>query len=227
MIEAIIFDMFHTLADPHSDLEITEYEPLGVSKEKWAAALWDKDFCDERGLGKISTVDGIFARLGELLGGEIPEEKMKMSRDARIERVRLAITDIRPDILDAVKTLRERGFKMAILSNADVCDRLHWDDSPLRLFFDEVIFSCDVGMAKPSAEIYELASKRLHVKPENTLYIGDGADDELKGAKNAGFTTVRTERLRVWDEERLSGIRPYSDFCVKSLGEIAGIADSL
>ena len=227
MIEAIIFDMFHTLADPHSDLEYTEYEPLGVDKEKWAAALWSSDFCSERGLGKIGTVDGIFTRLSELLGGPIPEEKLRMSRDARIERLRLALTDIAPDILDAIKNLKKRGFKLAILSNADVCDRLHWNDSPLNPFFDEAIFSCDIGMAKPCAEIYALASKRLRVKPENILYVGDGGDNELKGAKAAGFTTIRTERLKVWDEDFRAKISPHSDFCIKSFDEIERIADSL
>ncbi len=57
-------------------------------------------------------------------------------------------------------------------------------------FFDVVLVSDAVGWRKPHAKIFEEALKKLGVKAEETLYVGDSPDEDIKGAKQLGMKTV-------------------------------------
>src|SRR5206468_8569944 len=71
---------------------------------------------------------------------------------------------------------------------------------------DDVVLSCAVGMSKPDPRIYRLACEHLDVTPEQCLFVGDGANDELAGAERVGMRAVcvlppgRTEPI--WPEAR-------------------------
>ena len=60
-----------------------------------------------------------------------------------------------------------------------------WDETPLAPHFDDVVLSCAVGLRKPDPAIYQLACERLGVEPEECLFVGDGANDELAGAERS------------------------------------------
>lgn len=55
-------------------------------------------------------------------------------------------------------------------------------------------FSSRYGYKKPDERLFKIAMKKLDVKPENSLYIGDNPSRDLVGAKNAGmkFLLFRT-----------------------------------
>ncbi|MEF7495421.1 HAD family hydrolase, partial [Lysinibacillus sp. RSDA_15] len=52
-------------------------------------------------------------------------------------------------------------------------------------YFDTVIISEEVGWSKPDGRIFEIALKRLNVKPENTLFIGDDLVKDIGGCQQA------------------------------------------
>lgn len=57
-------------------------------------------------------------------------------------------------------------------------------------YFDVVLLSHDVGLRKPQKEIFQLASKRLHIPLSSILFI----DDELrwvKAARKAGLQSIQ------------------------------------
>ena len=86
--------------------------------------------------------------------------------------------------------------------------------------FDDVIFSCDVGILKPDKEIYELAMAHLNVKPEASMFVGDGGSSELMGAKLVGMRTVFTEALEVKSNAKRSLIMEYADYHIKEFSEL-------
>lgn len=106
-----------------------------------------------------------------------------------------ALLSIDNKVLEVLGRIREKGIKIGLISNADIIDIKYWNDSPLSTFFDSVIFSCDVGIMKPETEIYQLAMKSLNVKPEESIFIGDGGSNELFGARRAGMKTIFSEYL--------------------------------
>lgn len=95
----------------------------------------------------------------------------------------------RPQMLRAVRRIRERGLRVGALTN-------NWETetprppSPLRELFDAFVESRAVGMRKPDPRIYRLVCEELGVEPARTAFLDDiGAN--LKTARALGMTTIK------------------------------------
>lgn len=60
--------------------------------------------------------------------------------------------------------------------------------------FDDVISSVSVGVAKPGRQIFDAAIQRAGVAPAEVLHVGDHAESDIEGARNAGMRTVWVNR---------------------------------
>jgi putative hydrolase of the HAD superfamily len=87
--------------------------------------------------------------------------------------------------MDAVaRTVRGAGVRTAVVSNAD---RLA--DPALPDAFDAVVLSGVVGYAKPDAEIYRLAARRLGLEPGECVFVDD-LRRNVDGAVAAGMVGI-------------------------------------
>ncbi|MDB5082795.1 MAG: hypothetical protein JWP00_4719 [Chloroflexi bacterium] len=85
-----------------------------------------------------------------------------------------------------LETLRQRGYRTCLISNCNYLTPGVVERLGLPEMLDEIILSCQVKMAKPDKAIYELAAGRLGLPTGDCLFVGDGGDGELDGAKAAG-----------------------------------------
>lgn len=92
-----------------------------------------------------------------------------------------------PQIHIILDELKSRGQKMSIVSNytSDVIEKI--DSFNLTNYFETIIISADVGVEKPDIRIMEIALQRLHLYPQDCLYVGDHPFDVLC-AKKAGLS---------------------------------------
>jgi len=101
--------------------------------------------------------------------------------------------------------LRERGLKTGLVSNAfDPPALLHRDLAQMGLVerLDVAVFSSETGKRKPHPVIFEEALGRLGVDPARALFVGDRRYEDVRGAKEAGMTTVQAFWFRADDDER-------------------------
>ena len=54
----------------------------------------------------------------------------------------------------------------------------------------EAAGSAGVGVGKPDVKIFRMAEEKWGMKPENTFMIGDSLENDIAGAKNAGWKTI-------------------------------------
>ncbi len=126
---------------------------------------------------------------------------------------------------DVLEHFRQRGHPMAIVSNTMVPGPVlddHLASEGLIEFFDVRIYSSNVGVKKPHARIFREALVGLNVKPQDSVFIGDKAFLDVKGAKRLGMTTVLKRRFgsgRIW--------RNKPDFIVKRLSELPAVINEL
>lgn len=125
------------------------------------------------------------------LGGSPDQNLLLCLRSRRVNQKVVVLRGVEPEVLGALEALRARGLKLAVVTNSFAEDVAGWESSPLRRLFDVALFSCVAGLAKPDPEIYLLACRELQVRPDRALFIGDGEDDELDGARSAGLRAGR------------------------------------
>ena len=218
---AVIFDLFHTLTAPEvvcpggqstSDI-------LGLDPVSWNRQLMEKSKDRLRGLEK-DPVD-IIKKLACAINPGLSEALILKAVENRIRRFEAALVNIPSPAVEVIKALKQRGKKIALVSNADVIESAAWRRSPVSPYFDVVLFSCEVGYVKPELEIYELCLKELREKPEDCVFVGDGGSNEFDGAKKAGLSCIMVTGIaeKIWPE-KMPGIKLQADVVIQTLEEL-------
>lgn len=90
-------------------------------------------------------------------------------------------------VYDALSKL-SRNYRLAVVSDAQwVFTDPELEMLGLARFFRTRILSSRFGYRKPDTRLFGEALKRLWVRPEDAVYIGDNPERDLKGAKAAGM----------------------------------------
>jgi putative hydrolase of the HAD superfamily len=89
-----------------------------------------------------------------------------------------------PPMAEVVRRVREAGIGTALVSNAAAVG-----DALAEELFDAVVLSGAVGIAKPHAEIYRLAARRLGLDPRECVFVDD-LRRNVDGAVTVGMVGV-------------------------------------
>ncbi|MDP8959306.1 MAG: HAD family hydrolase [Actinomycetota bacterium] len=99
-----------------------------------------------------------------------------------------------PEVREVLRTLSERGYRLAMISNA-LEDLLHaLDDLELRVLFQSVTYSQEVGSEKPDPKIFRLALQRMDCLPGQAAHVGNDYGADVVGARSVGIFPVLIDR---------------------------------
>ena len=123
--------------------------------------------------------------------------------------------------ISAVKTLKERGLVVGILSNVDTSLEPYIKQLGLANAIDFSVISAEVeGIGKPEAPMFLEALKRAGCEPGNAVHVGDEPFSDAMGASRVGIQPILLDRLganaAVLDYPRIN-----------SLDELPAMIDSL
>jgi putative hydrolase of the HAD superfamily len=114
---------------------------------------------------------------------------------------------MRPDeaMVEAVRSAKRAGVRTGMVSNSWGHGR--YDRSAFPELFDGVVISGEVGLRKPSPEIYSLGAERIGVAAAECVFVDD-LPGNLKPARELGMATVHhVDAERTLPElERLLGV---------------------
>lgn len=118
------------------------------------------------------------------------------------EAYRAAALTVPPELdreaVTTMQVLRERGYKIGLICNSGRSPgstlRKLMEKLGILRFFDETIFSDEVGPGKPDKKIFLLAAEKLGVEPRNIVHVGDNPEHDIWGAKEAGMMPFLLER---------------------------------
>ncbi|MBS1880412.1 MAG: HAD family phosphatase [Actinobacteria bacterium] len=127
------------------------------------------------------------------LGGALEEV---LGREAHVHRFRHALfdgLDPNPPMIELMRELRDRGLRMAMLTNnVREWEPLWRSMLPVDEIFEAVIDSGFVGCRKPEPRIYELTVERIGVPFERCLFVDD-LEVNIAAAVELGMRAVRFE----------------------------------
>jgi len=119
-----------------------------------------------------------------------------------------------PDVLPALRELRERGPALVIASNWD-CSLPEWlGPTGIMELVDGVVTSAEVGAAKPDPRVLERALAIAGAAPGEAVHVGDKVDNDVEGARAAGVRAILVQRR---------GEPPPGVEAVRSLRELAAL----
>jgi putative hydrolase of the HAD superfamily len=98
-------------------------------------------------------------------------------------------------VYDVLASLLEK-YELALISDAQwLFTEPEMAMLGLTQFFKFSILSSRFGFKKPDVRLFDIAMKKLMIKPEESVYIGDNPAKDLIGAKKAGmkFILFRSE----------------------------------
>ena len=99
--------------------------------------------------------------------------------------------------LQMIDRLREKGYKLYVLSNTNPIMYNHWIDNAFRQedksindYFDGIVTSFQERTCKPDPEIFKRVIDRYGLVPEETLMLDD-SEANVKAARSVGLSAKR------------------------------------
>lgn len=99
-----------------------------------------------------------------------------------------------PDVLPALATLRRRGVRVGVLSNASSELVAFLGRLGLAAHLDFTVVSAVEGRKKPDRRLYEITLQRADSAPRDLVHVGDMYVEDVLGARNAGVRPFLIER---------------------------------
>ena len=100
-----------------------------------------------------------------------------------------------PDVLETIVGLKQKGVKLAILSNTPVESASSvLEKFDLAKYFDFIALSCEIGMLKTDPKAFDIVFEKLGVTKEDCIMVGDSIESDMNGAKNAGVKGILVDR---------------------------------
>src|SRR3989344_8394981 len=181
MLKAIILDLCGTLTLGSCDPEAEIIEMFDLKCEY---GLIESFVCGTKFEDWSTYIEGILRGVGLPITDEnIQRVRQIFEEDYKKDK----ILDGVKDVLGEIKMLN-LGF--GLISNCPNDNYKILERNNLGDFFDVKIYSHEVGLVKPSKEIFQLALQSLKVKPEEALMIGDSMSSDIKGAEGVGIQTL-------------------------------------
>ena len=94
------------------------------------------------------------------------------------------------EVRPALATLRRRGHRLVVVSNANGKLRHLFERVGLIDAVDALFDSCDEGVEKPDPRVFNIALERTFSTSETTIHVGDLYHVDVVGARAAGIQPV-------------------------------------
>jgi HAD superfamily hydrolase (TIGR01509 family) len=188
--EACLVDVYDTLLSYDFAAHRTELPALaGVSQDAWAEGY--SQIGSALTLGQLSKAEG-FEGILKANGVEPRPDLLRAVLDKDRELL-LACARLYDDAIPFLQALGSRGIGIAIVSNCSENTRDLLEELGVAELADTLVLSCEVGAAKPAAEIFACALDRLGVTARHALFVDDQAAF-CEGGAALGITAVQIVR---------------------------------
>ena len=191
-VEAIISDFGGVLTSPLMQSFVGLLDASGVSLESLGKAMGA--IGERQGSNPLFELET--GRMTEAAFFEAIQDELSAERGSRVDLDGFGeryFRHLEPNerMIDYMRELRGRGYKMAICTNNVREWEARWRAMlPIDEIFDVVVDSAFVGSRKPDPRIYEITLDRLGAVPETTLFIDD-VEVNCQGARELGIGAIR------------------------------------
>jgi putative hydrolase of the HAD superfamily len=190
-IEAVISDFGGVLTSPLLQAFAALQESSGITPQALGIAI--AAVAERDGAHPLFELETGRMSEAEFLGTLERELAVQLTREVKLDRLgELYFEHLHPNepLIEHMRDLRARGYKMAICTNnVREWEQLWRAKLPVDEIFHVVVDSAFVGCRKPERRIYEITLERLGVAPSAALFIDD-FEINCNAATDLGMTAV-------------------------------------
>jgi HAD superfamily hydrolase (TIGR01662 family) len=135
-----------------------------------------------------------------------------------------------PYLDEVLAELKRRGYKLGVITNTVTSREEHVRIALRKIdcekYFDVIVTSVDMDCNKPDKKIFSTALKRLGVKPEEAVMVGDRITTDITGGNRIGMKTV----LLKWNQrypEKITSPEEQPTHVIESLKELSKVLDDM
>ena len=191
-IKAIIFDAYGTLFDVNSAAEKCK-DKIG---DKWEdfANFWRTTQLEYTWLRSLMKRHEDFLQVTE---GSLDKSMKAFKIDPSMKNELLNLYKVLSpfkEVPEALKTLKEKKFKLAILSNGtpSLLNELVRSNN-LNDLFDDLFSVEEVGIYKPDSKVYDLPIRKYKIEKNEVAFLSANTWD-VSGGGNYGFNSIWVNR---------------------------------
>ena len=191
-IKAIIFDAYGTLFDVNSAAEKCKNK-IG---DKWEpfANFWRTTQLEYTWLRSLMGRHKNFWQITEdSLDKSMKVFEIESSLKSELLNLYKVLSPFK-EVQETLKILKEKKYKLAILSNGtpSLINELVKSNN-LENFFDDIFSIESVGIYKPSSQVYDLPIKKYNIKKNEVAFLSSNTWD-VSGGGNYGFEAIWVNR---------------------------------
>jgi putative hydrolase of the HAD superfamily len=209
----VMLDLDNTVADRQAAVEawLAEFShrhDLSPEVQRWILDL------DNDGYSNRAEVFGLIKQRLDL---DPPVEELLGQYQRRVVQLAVAM----PGAFDCLQQMRERGWTLALVTNGSAAQqRGKIEALGLGPYFSAICVSGELGVAKPSSQIFEAAADMAGASLDGAWMVGDSAMNDVEGGRLVGAKTIWLAQGRVWPDDLAD---PTA--VINSMAELVGVID--
>ncbi len=117
-----------------------------------------------------------------------------------------------PETDKSLLALKNINLKLILVTNSPPSSKNAFQNLGLSKYFDKTVFSCDVGILKPSREIFMQAISGFGIDAQEALMVGNSLEKDVEGAIHSGLAGLLIDRKGLIEyKDRISSLSGLLD----------------
>jgi len=155
-------------------------------------------------IGKMSLYDLGINRILDLSEQEVTKKQAKAMYEGYLQILNTS-TVLFDDAIPCLEQLKD--YRLGVITNGQTkLQSKKIQDVELHPWFEHMVISEQVGVAKPHPHIFEFTKGLFQADEEQFLYIGDKLDSDAQASTKSGFIGVWLNRNGQKSEYNLDGV---------------------
>lgn len=192
-IKAVVFDIGGVLVDLNLERCIRSFKELGFTEiENYVNCYHPAEFFGELERGEITPAE-FCDKLREVAHIDCTDDEIQRAHRSILESIPV-------EKLRLMERLRKRGLRIYALSNMSAVmigrieELMEADSHNAEYYFDQMFISYQMGLMKPSPEIYERMLQHIGIPANEILFIDDSIENIEEGKRHGMECYLASER---------------------------------
>ncbi|MFV0381098.1 MAG: HAD family hydrolase [Breznakia sp.] len=179
MYKNIIFDMGNVLIDYVPEYILSNFTTDAKTIDVLATLIFHDETWSLLDKGELT-----WEEAKAITFSRIPKELHALSKE--VYDYWFDYKEENKEMLMLIKKLKEQGYKLFVCSNAASNIHEYKDRFEVFKYFDDIVFSADIKIAKPDNKIFHYLLHKNHLEPAQCLFVDDLLIN-IKAAKRCGI----------------------------------------